>query len=225
MVNCQLSNVQLPSVNQVSVVQSGGGRFVNTESAFLGMTMMLLVMTLMLMMLMMVIYDEDAVEDDEDGDADDDDADEEDDDADLDIVDTASLKSAKEISIKDQGRDQSLQMFVYILYFVKSSSFCIVIIILYNTTAFINIPFNIPSNICFRTESELSTKSEGNQSRRCLFSRPQFLINIKIIIIANITIIIMMVMSSTSFLSARFGTFLKLLKPRSRKEVLIPTWV
>ena len=145
-----------------------------------------------------------------------------DDDADLDIVDTASLKSAKEISIKDQGRDQSLQMFVYILYFVSSSSFCIVIIILYNTTAFINIPFNIPSNICFRTESELSTKSEGNQS---LFSRPQFLINIKIIIIANITIIIMMVMNSTSFLSARFGTFLKLLKPRSRKEVLIPTWV
>ena len=167
---------------------------------------------------MVMIYDEDAVEDDEDGDADDDDADEEDDDADLDIVDTASLKSAKEISIKDQGRDQSLQMFVYILYFVSSSSFCIVIIILYNTTAFINIPFNIPSNICFRTESELSTKSEGNQSRRCLFSRPQFLINIKIIII-------IMVMNSTSFLSARFGTFLKLLKPRSRKEVLIPTWV
>ena len=96
--------------------------------------MMLLVMTLMLMMM---IYDEDAVEDDEDGDADDDDADEEDDDADLDIVDTASLKSAKEISIKDQGRDQSLQMFVYILYFVKSSSFCKVIIILYRHHHFV----------------------------------------------------------------------------------------
>ena len=106
-----MSVVQFPSVNQVSVVQSGGRRFVNTESAFLGMTMMLLVMTLMLMMLMMVIYDEDAVEDDEDGDADDDDADEEDDDADLDIVDTASLKSAKEISIKDKSSHQSLQVF------------------------------------------------------------------------------------------------------------------
>ena len=82
---------------------------------------------------MMMIYDEDAVEDDEDGDDDDDDVNEEDDGADLDIVDTASLKSAKEISIKDQGRDQSLQMFVYIL----SSSFCIVIIILYRHHHFV----------------------------------------------------------------------------------------
>ena len=57
--------------------------------------------------------------------------------ANLDIVDTASLKSAKEISIKDQGRDQSLQMFVYILYFVSSSSFCKVIIILYRHHHFV----------------------------------------------------------------------------------------
>ena len=36
--------------------------------------------------------------------------------------------------------------------------------------------------------------------------------------------IIMTKTTNTSFLRARFGTLRKLLNPRSRKEVLIPTW-
>ena len=96
---------------------------------------------------------------DDDEDAGDDDAV----DADLDIVDTARLKSAKEISIQDKSGDQGLQMFVlhilhkqgrshqYInLIFVQhhEQHNCITSL-LHNAEALINIPSNIPSNLCF----------------------------------------------------------------------------
>ena len=64
---------------------------------------------MVIMMLMILITENDANDtEDDDEDAGDDDAV----DADLDIVDTARLKSAEEISIQDKSGDQGLQMFV-----------------------------------------------------------------------------------------------------------------
>ena len=108
--------------------------------------------------------------------------------------------------------DQSLEMFV--------SN------ILYSTEALINIPSNIPSNICFHTGSGLS-KSLNETRKGDICWHPQFLIVITIIkiTIVIIIVIIIIIIINTSFLSARFGTLRKLLNPRSRKEVLIPTWL